>query len=112
MATPTTNTSSKTVRVSEQNHARLNALASRLNGTVDDAVDWLFQRENLVRVQVSTAQRERWQIQATAAGMPLEQFIAACTESAVMYGLDRGAMVLMSQHIREIRGLLRANLPQ
>lgn len=112
VATMSTPSNTKTVRVSLENHEQLGALATRLNGTVDDAVNWLFEREELLRLRVSDVQRERWQVQATAAGLPLGEFIAQCTEAAVQYGLDRGGMVLVAQHIREIRALLRANLPQ
>jgi predicted transcriptional regulator len=103
MATPP---SSKTVRVSTETHQRLTALAERHNGTVDDVISRLL-APDLVMIRASAVQRERWQIQATASGMPLAEFIAACTESAVQYGLDRGAMVLQSQHIREILALVK-----
>jgi hypothetical protein len=108
MGTPS---STKTVRVSHETHAQLTALGDRLNGTVDDAVRWLFAREGMVRVPCSDRQRERWQRSATQAGLPLPEFLAAVTEAAVAYGTDRGTMVLMQDHLREIREILRANLP-
>jgi hypothetical protein len=109
MATPP---STKTVRVSLETHNRLNALAARMNGTVDDAVNYLFDREELIRLRVSDRQRERWQVCATQAGIPLPEFIAQCTEAAVQYGTDRGTMLLMIQHIREIRSIVRAAAPE
>jgi hypothetical protein len=106
MGTPST--PGKQVRVSPHMHERLTTLAEHLNGTVDDAVRWLFQRENLIRVQASEQQKERWAVKAREAGMDLPDFVAACTESAVQNGMDRGGMMLMYQHIREIRAILRA----
>ncbi|WP_159050654.1 MULTISPECIES: hypothetical protein [Streptomyces] len=103
MATPP---SSKTVRVSHETHQRLTALAERHNGTIDDVISRLL-APDLVMIRASAVQRERWQIQATASGLPLAEFIAQCTESAVQYGLDRGAMVLQAQHIREILALVK-----
>lgn len=100
------------VRVSDETHGQLTALADSLNGSVDDAIQWLRRRqEGTVRVPCSDRQRERWEVSATQAGLPLPEFMAQITEAAVAYGADRGTMLLMYQHIAEIRGMLRANLP-
>lgn len=104
-------TPTKTVRVSHETHAQLTALADRLNGTVDDAIQWLRAREGMIRVPCSDRQRERWEKSATQAGLPLPEFMAQITEAAVAYGADRGTMLLMYQHINEIRQILRTNLP-
>lgn len=100
--------STKTVRVKDETQERLNKLATSLNGTVDDAIQWLFGRESMVRVPVSERQRERWQVSATQAGLPLPEFVQAVTESAVAYGTDRGTMLLLLEHVRETRTLVQS----
>lgn len=100
-------TNTKTVRVSLETHTQLTALADKLNGTVDDAVQWLFLRENLVRVPIAEERKPHWQQAATEAGLPLPEFIAAVTDAAVIYGTDRGTMLLAWNHVKEIRGLVR-----
>lgn len=104
MATPST---TKTVRVSAETQERLNKLAASLNGTVDDAITWMFAREeSMVRVPASPRQLERWQVSATQAGLELADFVQQVTEAAVAYGADRGTMLLVFEHVRETRRLV------
>lgn len=108
MGTPSNSATTRQVRVSADTHARLSALAEDLHGSADHAIRWLLQRNDVVRVKASERQKERWSKAATAAGMPLDEFVAACTEAAVMYGTDQGTLALILQHTREVRAILRA----
>jgi predicted HicB family RNase H-like nuclease len=99
--------STKTVRVSQETHQRLNDLAERRKCSVDDVIQSLL-AEDLVRVRVTPRQRERWQKAATESGVTLPVFVGHVTEAAVMYGTDRGTMHLLWNHVKEIRGMLRA----
>lgn len=104
MSTPTT----KTIRISAETHARIVRLQDKLGDqTADGAIRFLLSMD-AVRVNVTPEQRDRWQAAATAAGLRLSDFVHALTEAAIMYGTDRGTMQLMYQHVREIRGLVRA----
>lgn len=62
-------------------------LAADLNGTADDAIDWLMSPE-IVRLRVKGHQRARWTQAAKDHGMELAPFIEARVEGALHYGMD------------------------
>jgi hypothetical protein len=109
MSTEPVPNGTKTVRVSHEMHTQLGALADRLNGTVDDAVRYLLDRD-MVRIPMAPEQRRRWQDAATGTGMKLEEFVTARVEAAIQYGSDRGTIELMYRHIRELRNEVRARM--
>lgn len=78
----------KTIRVSAQTHMAVHRLADDLKGTAEDALQHLM-GATTVRIPVSEGQRIRWAQAAEAAGMPLEEFVAARVESAVQFGCDQ-----------------------
>lgn len=106
MSTPAT-TATKAVRISEETHKRLTAVQEHLGGaTADQAVRFLLSLE-AVRVPVTARQRERWEEAAATAGLPVHDFVRQITEAAVTYGTDRGTFLLLWQHVREMRGMIR-----
>jgi predicted transcriptional regulator len=91
MATPTTQAATKTVRIPPELHARLDKLAVHLNGSMADAIAWLFD-PGMVRISVSPEQGKRWRDAAAANGMPVNEFVSARVEAAIQYGADPGAL--------------------
>lgn len=106
MDTPEPTKRVKTVRVSHDTWSRLGKLAERLNGSADDAIRFLLNRD-MVRIPLTPERRERWERSAKEAGFPLDEHVAAVMESAVMYGTDRGTMAELLSAVQEIRGRLR-----
>lgn len=88
---PAAQSASKSVRVPPELHARLDRLASHLNGTMADAVAWLMD-PNMVRIAVSAERGRRWKEAANANGMTVADFIIARVEAAIEYGADPGAL--------------------
>jgi predicted transcriptional regulator len=91
MATPPTQAATKTVRIPPELHARLDKLAVHINGSMADAIAWLF-APDMVRINVSPEQGERWRGAAAANGMPVHEFVTARVEAAIQYGADPGAL--------------------
>ncbi len=97
----------KSVRIHADTHARLMDLVKQRGGTADDALHYLLTDDDTVRVRVdSPEQREAWERTARTAGMPLPVFIGRVMEAALIYGIDRGGMHLMQQHVRELRAMV------
>lgn len=72
----------KTIRVQPETHETIHNMAQSLNGTADDAIRWLL-NPNMVRVQCTAEQKEKWQHAADVAGMSLGEWVILRVEAAL-----------------------------
>lgn len=92
MTTPSTQNATKSVRVSEAVHARLQRIVDTTSvSTVGEAVAFLLD-PNTLRIPLSPEQRVRWTECAKHNGMPVTEFVKARVEGAMFYGADPGAL--------------------
>lgn len=92
MGTPSnTPGATKNLRVTPEVHARLSRLANELNGTLDDAIRFLFDKES-VRIRLRAEQEQRWRAAAKANGQSVPEFVITRVEAALQYGADPGAL--------------------
>lgn len=75
----------KTIRVSEETHRRIMAIARDLRGTADEALTMLL-NEDMVHVPLTHVQHQRWKAAANARGVSVRQLISLCVEAAVTGG--------------------------
>jgi predicted HicB family RNase H-like nuclease len=75
----------KTVRVSEETHRRIMAIARDLRGTADEALTMLL-NEDMVHVPLTHVQHQRWKTAANERGVSVRQLISLCVEAAVTGG--------------------------
>lgn len=92
MDTPPTENATKTVRVSESVHARLQNLIDTTGCTThNDAISLLMTNQTL-RLVLGKEQRARWDAYAKEAGQPLPEFVISRVEAAIGFGVDPGAL--------------------
>lgn len=70
---------SMTVRVSAANHKRLMDLTRQRKSSVNEVVSHLLD-EDIIRIEVTPVQHERWEAAARDKGLTLVQYAALCTE--------------------------------
>lgn len=76
----------KTLRVSEDTHARLMAyIASTRASSMDEAVSGLLSTDT-VHLPLSPVQRYRWDVAAEGFGVPVQEFIPQCVEAIIHQG--------------------------
>jgi predicted transcriptional regulator len=91
MSTPSNEAATKTVRVPPQLHARLDRLATHLNGSMADAIAWLLSPD-MVRINLSPERGRAWRDAAAANGMNVGEFVTARVEAAIQFGADPGVL--------------------
>lgn len=88
MATPPTQDAVKSIRVTEDVHARLLRLSAGMHGaSMNDVIDWLLS-PSMVRVALTEQQKDRWRQAASGLGMDIPNFVIARVESAIAHGAD------------------------
>jgi hypothetical protein len=106
MATPQNTGETKTLRVSVETHAEVHALADKLKGSADDALQHLLGMST-VRVPLSEQQRDRWIQKATEIGVTLPEFVKLRVEAAIQFGADPGTLHGIYQRVGQILELMR-----
>jgi hypothetical protein len=92
MSSPPTQNAVKSIRVTPDVHARLQAIVDRTGcATHSDAVALLLEPTTL-RITLTETQRRRWLETARANGQNIAEFVTARVEAAIMYGADPGAL--------------------